>query len=324
MKVEASPDVRVGIVVIGRNEGERLQQCLSSLLGLPNIVYADSASTDDSVTIARASGATVVELSEDRMMTAARGRNAGVNALRARQSLEYIQFIDGDCELIPGWLDAATAFLDAHPEAASVCGRRMERKPEASIYNKLAHREWDTPIGQAESTGGDALVRLSAFLEVGGFRDDQLAHEEPEFCSRLRARGWQIWRIAADMTTHDAATFHVGEFYRRSRRAGMGMTQALLRSDDRSDSASRAIVMRALIWGLGLPALILCCLAIDWRLSLAISALYPLQWVRLSVREYRSGYFSVVEAAKVAALSILGKFAEADGAIRYASRHLRS
>lgn len=44
----------LGVVVIGRNEGERLKRCLASLLGnVDQIVYVDSGSTDGSVQLAQ-------------------------------------------------------------------------------------------------------------------------------------------------------------------------------------------------------------------------------------------------------------------------------
>ena len=54
---------RIGIVAIGRNEGERLKRCLQAVVGgAATVVYVDSNSTDDSVAVARDAGATVVEL----------------------------------------------------------------------------------------------------------------------------------------------------------------------------------------------------------------------------------------------------------------------
>jgi hypothetical protein len=87
--------------------------------------------------------------------TAARGRNAGFAALKAmKRDIRYVQFVDGDCEVVPGWLDAAFVFLENWNEVAVVCGRRRERYPERSVYNRLCDIEWDTPVGQAAACGG--------------------------------------------------------------------------------------------------------------------------------------------------------------------------
>jgi len=139
----------IGVVVIGRNEGQRLKNCIHSLLaeGL-KIVYVDSDSTDDSVSFVRGQGFDVVELDMSIPFSAARARNEGYQfLLKHYPEVEYIQFVDGDCEVSNGWIRAAYEHLDANKQLAAVCGRRKERFPDATIYNKLCDIEWDTPIG---------------------------------------------------------------------------------------------------------------------------------------------------------------------------------
>ena len=141
----------VGFVVIGRNEGQRLMGCLGSLpFRDDRVVYVDSGSTDGSAENSRCLGVTVVALDMEKPFTAARARNEGVAALlRDHPGLRYIQFVDGDCEVREGWIEAAEALLDSSPSIGVACGRRRERHPETSIYNKLTDMEWDTPTGLA-------------------------------------------------------------------------------------------------------------------------------------------------------------------------------
>ena len=142
----------LGIVTIGRNEGERLRRCLNSLVGhgLP-VVYVDSNSTDGSVELARSMGVEVVELDLSLPFTAARARNAGFARLeQLTPGIGFVQFVDGDCEVVPGWLDRACAVLKERPDVAVVFGRRRERFPDQSIYNCLADIEWDTPVGREQ------------------------------------------------------------------------------------------------------------------------------------------------------------------------------
>ena len=192
----------VGVVAIGRNEGDRLKQCLEAAgRKAPHVVYVDSGSHDGSVALARRLGAAVVELDPALPFTAARARNAGFARLRQLcPGLEFVQFVDGDCELDAAWMDAALAHMRMHPSAAVACGRRRERFPEASIYNRLCEVEWDVPTGLVGSCGGDALLRVSAFEEVGGYAAGLIAGEEPDLCRRLRVLGWEIWRLDAEMT----------------------------------------------------------------------------------------------------------------------------
>ncbi|HKS16666.1 MAG TPA: glycosyltransferase family A protein, partial [Planctomycetota bacterium] len=113
---------KVGVVVIGRNEGDRLKRCLRSVSGDgAHVVYVDSGSTDGSVAAAREAGADVVELDLSTPFTAGRARNAGFDRLReAVPDLETVQFVDGDCELTAGWLKLGAGELDRRSEAAIV------------------------------------------------------------------------------------------------------------------------------------------------------------------------------------------------------------
>ena len=200
----ASPEVDASdcaIVVIGRNEGERLRRCLDSCAGAGLRVYVDSNSADGSRELARAKGVETVELDLSRGFTAARARNAGFARLRElRPDLQVVMFVDGDCEIAPDWIPAALALLRSRPDVVAVCGRRRERFPQASVYNRLCDIEWNTPVGEARAFGGDVVVRASALAAAGGYRDDLIAGEEPELCVRLRAAGGKIWRLDQDMT----------------------------------------------------------------------------------------------------------------------------
>ena len=96
----------VGLVAIGRNEGSRLRQCLMEAIGqVACVVYVDSGSTDGSVELARSIGAHTVELDLSIPFTAARARNEGfARLLKLAPAVEFVQFVDGDCELVDGWL----------------------------------------------------------------------------------------------------------------------------------------------------------------------------------------------------------------------------
>ena len=221
---------RCAVVVIGRNEGDRLVRCFGSIDPQHRVIYVDSGSTDNSVAEAQKRGFTVIALDTSRGFTAARARNAGWRAAAAAQTVpEYIQFVDGDCEFAPDWIETAMAALDAEPSLCSVFGRRRERFPQASPYNALCDAEWNVPAGLVEACGGDVLFRLNALQEVDGYRDDLIAGEEPDLCLRLGALGWQIRCIDAEMTLHDAAIFTAGQWWKRTKRSGHAYAEHVAR-----------------------------------------------------------------------------------------------
>ena len=312
----------VGIVLIGRNEGERLVACLRSIapLGLP-IVYVDSASTDGSQAVARDAGAHVLDLDLTRPFTAARARHEGAMALIAQgPGLRYIQFIDGDCALAPGWIEAARRFLEAAPDYAVACGRRRERRPDASLYNRLADIEWDTPVGDAPACGGDSLIRITAYRAVGGFDPTVIAGEEPELCSRLTRAGWRIRRLDAEMTVHDAAMTRLGQYWRRAVRSGFGYAQAWRTTRGHPHPLYGRELVRAGGWTL-IPLLlsIVGGLAVHPAAWLLAPAIYALQVARLSSR-FGAGH---VASWQRAGLLTLAKAAETWGALRYFGRLAR-
>lgn len=307
----------IGIVAIGRNEGARLEPCLASLLSqTKRVVYADSRSSDGSVAVARRLGIETVVLPDDAPLSAAAGRAAGYACLRSNYpEVELVQFIDGDCLLDPDWLAAAERFLGEHPRAAAVCGRRYEANPGASLYNAMCDSEWNTPVGPAEACGGDALYRAQAYVAVGGFRADLLAGEEPELCARLRGQGWEIWRIDARMTEHDARMLGFGQWWRRSLRGGYGYAQV---SDVTRASPHRLYgrqLASALAWVIALPlATVLAAgfLARPWVLA-AIPLAYAAQTIRIYLNTTRDRPHPVLQAG----LTLLAKVPETLGAIRY-------
>lgn len=321
---------RVGIVAIGRNEGPRLSRCLASIDGAARaLVYVDSGSTDDSRALAGAAGATVVDLDTSRPFTAARARNAGFAALlREDPGLEFVQFVDGDCQLAPHWLERAAARLREDPGLAVVCGRRREMHPEASVFNRLCDIEWDTPVGEAAACGGDAMMRVAAFRAVGGFADALIAGEEPELCLRLRRAGWRIERLDAEMTRHDAAMSRLGQWWRRAVRAGFTYAEGLAMYGWSYPSARAAA--SAIGWTVLLPAAVV--LATAWLLvaaprlawvpvaaaALAVGALVARVARRLSGRAHGRA-----DAFAYGLSCALGKWAETQGMFTYVWRRVR-
>ena len=288
------------------------------------LVYVDSGSSDGSQQWARERSAEVVELDTDLPFTAARARNAGWRrAAELDPDLRFVQFVDGDCELVEGWVEEARAALEADERLAAVCGRVRERRPEASIYNRLCQLEWDAAgPGPAAACGGIAMFRLEALREAGGFDPTLIAGEEAELCFRLRQRGWKILRLDRDMALHDADMTRLGQWWKRAKRAGHAAAEGAWmhgRSPERYNVRRTgtillwALVLRLLILGLAWPT-------DGW--SLAGLLLYPVQWLRIMHKERKRGR-SGGDARLVATFTLLGKFPQLAGVVGFVVDRVR-
>ncbi len=314
-------DPRLAVIAIGRNEGNRLRACLASLQAtgqFAQIVYVDSGSTDESIVLAEAAGASIVHLDTSVPFTAARARNAGIARLTEGNVPDLVQFIDGDCTIDSDWIAQAVAFLTGRPEIAVVCGRRREMFPQASVYNRLCDAEWDTPVGAAGACGGDALMRWVALCEVEGYNPVLIAGEEPEMCLRMCRAGWGIWRLDAEMTLHDANITRFGQFWARMKRGGFAYAEGAALYGRGPEQHNVAGLRKALIWGLVLPVLIGLSVLIFGAAAALLVLIYPAQIIRLASK--RGGDRSAWERAT---LLTVGKFAEAHGAVGYLWRRLR-
>lgn len=304
----------VGVVIIGRNEGERLVNCLRSIqTQVGRVVYVDSGSTDGSIAAAEAIGASIVRLSTKDPFTAGRARNTGFQRLMEDSpTISFVQFVDGDCQIDSKWMRTARGFLNDRPMVAVVCGRRHELFPSVSIFNQLCDLEWNTPIGEAENSGGDFLVRSAVFNEVGGFRPEIMAGEEPELCNRMRKVGHRVWRLDAPMTLHDANILSFRQWWKRTKRTGYGYAQVNHLSRREHAPVYSRELMRTVFWGGALPALILGA-GVWYPPSLFAAAAYTIPLVRVA---YKMGLFDRMSWIHSAFL-VAGKFAEFHGVATY-------
>jgi glycosyltransferase involved in cell wall biosynthesis len=236
--------VDVSVVVIGRNEGARLQACLASVhnadwSGLRfDVWYVDSRSTDDSVRMATASGAHVLVL-DDPAPCAAKARNLGWNAAQGA----LILFLDGDTQLAPGFVHQGVAALQDQSLCAA-WGHRRESKPEQSVFTAVLDLDWIYPIGRSMYFGGDVLVRRAALAQVHGFDGTLKAGEEPEMCARLRAKGWEIEHLDVAMTRHDLAVRTLRAYWLRCYRSGIAYAEVAQRMRGLGDALWQAEAAR--------------------------------------------------------------------------------
>jgi glycosyltransferase involved in cell wall biosynthesis len=279
--IPAVPDV--SIVVIGRNEGLRLVKCFDSIERIRlegfsiELIYVDSGSTDGSQKVATDRGAQVISLPQ-RPFTAARARNAGWRIARA----PVILFLDGDTILQDGFVTAGIShFADA--SIAVVWGHRREVNPNDSVYNRVLDLDWVHPTGFTNVCGGDALMRRSALLEVGGYDDTLIAGEEPELCQRLGKKGYRILHIDRLMTLHDLAITAFSQYWRRSFRTGYAFAEVSSRGlpEEFWRKESRYNLRRCGIYS---AVLLTCLVASIWTASVLPMILVVGGFVALALR----------------------------------------
>ena len=309
----------IGFVAIGRNEGARLERCLSSLKGQSDrVCYVDSGSVDGSIAIAERLGVLVEPLSTDEPFTAARARNAGFAVLLKQwPDIQYVMFIDGDCELADEFPRAALDTITQTADIGIVTGRCRELHPEATIYNRLCEMEWDGPVGDIEACGGIFITRTDVFNQVDGFNVAVIAAEDDDFSIRVRNSGSRIVRIDRDMCFHDADMRRFGQWWRRAVRAGYAYAQV----GELHSGYFAAPRRRAWIWGLALPGLALLAAPLSGGWSLALLFLYPLSFLRTQRRLVKNGA-KPAHAGLFAGFLTLSKFPNLIGMLDYKRKRM--
>ena len=242
----------LSVVIIGRNEGERLERCILSAQAIAGwiakeVIYVDSGSTDGSPELATKLGVYVLPLSPG-AFTAARARNLGWR----NASGKLILFLDGDTILDENFPLLALTELEKETTNAAAWGHRRELCECLSVYVRVRDLDWVYPPGETLFFGGDVLVRRSALESVNGFDETLIAGEEPEMCRRMRNLGWHIQHIDAPMTLHDLAITRFSQYWRRSQRAGYAFATVSARFRGTSDpfwaEEAKRNKIRGLFW----------------------------------------------------------------------------
>lgn len=311
-------NLTIGVVIIGRNEGDRLKQCLLSLLTQASqIVYVDSGSTDGSVQLARSLGVEVVDLDLSVPFTAARARNVGLEKLvNLNPEVQYVQFVDGDCKVIQGWLEKAEKSLAENPQVVAVAGRLMEMFPDRSLYNNLMNMEWNAPLGEVDACGGLSMMRIEALQEVSGFNQTLIAGEEPELCIRLRQKQWKILRIDAEMALHDADMTRFSQWWKRSVRGGYAFASIAALHKNIPKLYEKKQGLNIWLWAFIIPLLAIggSWLTHGWSLLLLFG--YGVMTIKIYQNQRRQ-FFTPSHAFIYAFFCMLGRFPQLQGQLAY-------
>lgn len=269
----------LSVVVIGRNEGDRLRRCLESVAAMRRVgfgsetIYVDSGSTDASLALAAGLGVRTIALNAVRP-TAALGRNAGWRAARG----ELVLFLDGDTVLDPRFVAGSLGEF-AKARTAIVWGHRRELFPQATLYNRVLDLDWIYATGLTAFCGGDALFRRKVLEATGGFDETLIAGEEPELCRRILALGLQIMHVDLPMTGHDLAMTRFGQYWKRATRAGHAFAEVSGRFAGTANpfwlTESQGNRKRGTVLATVLPAALIVCLWLRsvWPLVVVVALL---------------------------------------------------
>jgi glycosyltransferase involved in cell wall biosynthesis len=298
---------RVSIVVKALNEERRVAASVESALAAVasvggEVVLADSCSTDRTVELASAYPIRIVQLAH------ANERCCGVGPQLGYQHCmgEFVYILDGDMEMLPGFLARAVEFMQAHPEVGGVGGRVLEMNTSSLEYLARVERGMGhMQAGEVDRLDMGGLYRRTAVEQSGYFSNRNLhSYEEFDLAVRLRVNGWKLWRIDQDAVRHyghDAPPYRLLVRRWRSRyicglgelvRAAWGQPHMKLALTGVRELRLYVVV---LAWWL---VLLGCLLApLPWSVragAFAITATAPLLLMAWRKRSIRKAAFSVV------------------------------
>jgi GT2 family glycosyltransferase len=203
----ASP-APVAVVIATRNRGTELLGTLARLRALdeqPSIMVVDNGSTDGTAELVR------IRCPAVQVVGLRRNRGGAARTVGARLvDSPYVAFSDDDSWWAPGALGRAAELLDRHPRLAVLAARVLvgpDRRRDP-VCDEMAH----SPLGRAADLPGPsvlgfiacgAVVRRSAFLEVGGFHARLgVGGEEELLAVDLAARGWGLAYVEEVVAYH--------------------------------------------------------------------------------------------------------------------------
>lgn len=301
---------QIGVVIIGRNEGARLILCLDSVIKAQvPCVYVDSQSIDSSVEESERRHVKTVVLDKSAPINASRARNKGFEViLTENPNLEYIHFIDADCELHSDWLEHAINKLNEAKDVAIVCGRLHEKYKYKNTYTRLCDMDWYIKPGEVEACGGIFTMRASVFREVNGFDEGLIAGADPELCFRVRQAKYKIFCAPVDMGTHDSNMQYFSEYWKRSVKTGYAYMAKM------KTGGNKKPVISALVWSSVIPISVILSLYIDVKFALLFLS-YPILAGKIYFNTSKKT-FPTYSRTLYSIFCVIGKVSESVGIVK--------
>ena len=178
---------QLSVILPAWNESRLIAGTISSVLDAASacnlaieILVVDDASNDDTASVARAAGATVVSVNE---RCIARVRNSGAAVANA----PWLLFVDADTQVNADVLQAAVNALNEGAVAGG-CAVRFDRP--VPLWASIGARTLLTTFRWLKLMAGCfVFCRRDAFETIGGFDPRIHASEEVDFARRIRSHG---------------------------------------------------------------------------------------------------------------------------------------
>jgi len=218
------------IVILNWNGENYLKQFLPQLIKNTQltdveIIVADNASTDNSMTVLRESFPAIKTILLDKNY----GFAGGYNKALAQIDADYYVLLNSDVEVTANWLEPLINYMNEHEEVAAcqpkilsyfqrthfdhagAAGGFIDRFGfpfcRGRIFGEVEEDkgQYDSIVDVFWATGACMLVRSKLYWKVGGLDDDFFAHmEEIDLCWRIKSRGYRIIAIP------ESTVFHIG------------------------------------------------------------------------------------------------------------------
>lgn len=194
---------KVSIVIIGRNEEQAVGQCLDAALsaaeqiGGAEVIFADSASTDDTVSVAQSYGVRVLSLKPDWKLTPSAGRFVGSHYAQG----EFVLFLDADTLVYKDFLPAAIEHFENNADVGGINGYLDDLNEKGELLPDVEER-YDAATNVKWLRGPCCFYRREALLKVGSFNPYLAVEEEAELGLRLIKNNWKLRQIPVPMACH--------------------------------------------------------------------------------------------------------------------------
>lgn len=180
----------IDIVIIGRNDSNNLQtntrSRIEELRRFNKILYIDSQSSDNSVSIAEELGLQVATIDESNFLCASLGRHIGT----LESCSKFILFLDSDMEFLS--TNSISDIINENLNDPSIVG--YTGRTTDIFLNGETKERFRAKVDKSDTIffGGLLLINRQRLLEAGNWNPSVRANEEIELYARLKQKKMRV------------------------------------------------------------------------------------------------------------------------------------